>query len=457
MKKRRMLSLVAMVALIAGCGTDNLKDLQGKLLLANSPEEQSGEISPEAVKSLENMVSEARPVINLKRGFVGATADAIKLDPEVIAARYDAATKEAKLKSTQSLSEFKVDGTVLGGVEDVTDEIAGVAVIVKASRLIYDGGKLDASIAGDQHAAKAAAYRYEAVRDQRALDMTLAWVNLQKYQRLNDLITNRLEVLDPLLVQLEKVATAGLGDISQVAAAQRTVSQIRVTQIDVAERLSQAEVEFTRYYGVLPSRNSFDPTIISRAMPEADGIKSLAMSAPGLLAEYQGYLAAEAYLTAAKLSEKPTIGFESKVQRPLGDSEYGSDESIGIVWRKDFFSGGELEAKVAEAEAVALAQASRVRSTFQEGRSVIEASLKLIDSLDVAVGLAQKNAQITGDEIKFLKQQLVIGGSTLDSVLTAEARLYDALAKEVSLEAERQSAQLRTLATLGLLSPIFDR
>ena len=36
------------------------------------------------------------------------------------------------------------------------------------------------------------------------------------------------------------------------------------------------------------------------------------------------------------------------------------------------------------------------------------------------------------EEISYLRQQLVIGGSTLDSVLTAEAHLYDAEAKEIN-------------------------
>ncbi len=41
-------------------------------------------------------------------------------------------------------------------------------------------------------------------------------------------IDKRLSVLDPLIDQLEKVAEAGIGDVSKVTAAQRTVSAIRV-------------------------------------------------------------------------------------------------------------------------------------------------------------------------------------------------------------------------------------
>jgi outer membrane protein TolC len=72
--------------------------------------------------------------------------------------------------------------------------------------------------------------------------------------------------------------------------------------------------------------------------------------------------------------------------------------------------------------------------------------------MDQAIKLAQENAAITADEIKYLRKQLVIGGSTLDSVLSAEARLYDAESKGINFQAEKYKAQLTILSALGLLS-----
>ena len=55
-----------------------------------------------------------------------------------------------------------------------------------------------------------------------------------------------------------------------------------------------------------------------------------------------------------------------------------------------------------------------------------------------------------------LKKQLIIGGSTLDSVLSAEARLYDARAKEINYLAEKQRSQITVLAALGLLTKTLE-
>ena len=51
-----------------------------------------------------------------------------------------------------------------------------------------------------------------------------------------------------------------------------------------------------------------------------------------------------------------------------------------------------------------------------------------------------------------LEQQLNIGGSSLDSVLTAKARLYDATARQINLQAEQKISEISILATLGVLT-----
>ena len=78
-----------------------------------------------------------------------------------------------------------------------------------------------------------------------------------------------------------------------------------------------------------------------------------------------------------------------------------------------------------------------------------------VASLTEAIQLAKENIAVTADEIAYLRRQLVIGGSTLDSVLQAEARLYDAEAKGIEFAVEKQKAEASILASLGLLAESF--
>jgi hypothetical protein len=70
--------------------------------------------------------------------------------------------------------------------------------------------------------------------------------------------------------------------------------------------------------------------------------------------------------------------------------------------------------------------------------------------------LALENAENAREEISYLRKQLVIGQSTLESVLAAEARLYDAESQEINFLAIQREAELSTLATVGFLSKVFN-
>ena len=63
--------------------------------------------------------------------------------------------------------------------------------------------------------------------------------------------------------------------------------------------------------------------------------------------------------------------------------------------------------------------------------------------------------QIREKKLIICDKQLIIGQSTLDSVLSAEARLYEAESKEINFRAEILLARLEILASAGMLVDIF--
>ena len=188
--------------------------------------------------------------------------------------------------------------------------------------------------------------------DQRANELFQKWLELEKYKSLQKQIDKRLSVLDPLIDQLEKVAKAGIGDVSKVTAAQRTVSAIRVEEkTGVAEGLAQAELEFLNAFGSQNNGISFDYDFITNLVPsEIDEISY--RSSPLLKSQYASYQSSLANVKALKAKDGFDVGFEARAMRPFAGSEYDSDESIGLVGRKTLFNGGMLESEIKEAEAI---------------------------------------------------------------------------------------------------------
>jgi outer membrane protein TolC len=406
-----------------------------------------------SVKSLEEILEDARPKVDIDGGFSQTMIGAVMSDPKVQAAEAEVLRRQSKLGVTKTQLDFQFLGTLYGGVEDVSDGIRGVAGVLSASKLVYDGGQLSSKISAEEYEVKAAIEAYREAVDERTLAVGEAWVEFERYEDLNTLISGRLAILDPLINQLERVADAGVGDATQVAAAQRTVSMIRVTQMKVQERLSQAELNLVRFIGKLPASVRLDGKRISASVPKALN-DELAMNAPGVLANYAAYQSALKNLEAVNLRNSVNVGFETKLQRPFGGSSYDSDESVGIVVRKTLFNRKKLKAEVATAEAVVKSQEARLKSIYRQGRKVVESSSQSILSMDKAILMAKSNARALSDEITLLRKQLVIGQSTLDSVLSAEARRYDAESKEVHFAADRRIAQLSLLSAIGRLSAV---
>ena len=175
--------------------------------------------------------------------------------------------------------------------------------------------KLDAQISADRLEAESARYELMAHVDARALEISELWIELEKYEALNGLISSRLEVLDPLISQLEEVAKAGIGDVSSVAAAQRTVSNIRVAQTNVSEKLEQARLNFLNGFGDLPQGVFYDADLIKRSLPNTITEDLVYKSpAPAVYEMYKQNLRGGGGLS----QEQFQVGFEARASRPFG-------------------------------------------------------------------------------------------------------------------------------------------
>lgn len=414
--------------------------------------------SGKSIKNLEldKIVETAAASVNFDGNFQEIVRSSVENNPEVLSAKANYQSRLASIDLVKTATEFKVTGTLVGGVEDITDETVGVAAILNGKKIIYDGGKVSSQISKEQFLASAAHAEYKIKQNEIAAQALTAWVDLKRFSTLNEMIRARLEVLAPLIAQLEQVAQAGLGDASQVAAAQRTVNMIKVTEREVVRQLAQAMVKFENIYGRPEPSIPFDGKLISSRTISSADIRNLASDSPLVTLHYARYGAAVANLNSVISENSFDVGLEAKIQRPFGGSDYDSDETIGVVVRKVFRDGGSLAAERRVSEARVDAEVDMLKSAFRSVNESIKESQEVITSLKDAMQLAKANATNAKEEIDYLRQQLIIGQSTLDSVLSAEARLYEAESKSINFASDQYLAEIAILASLGILGPLFE-
>ena len=451
------LSLISL--LLMGCQLSDLNRFTNDSVSALKQSMKTGKtaVAVEQVKSKNSPEPLAEVLGGLQTGgnpgsdFSSVIVYALETDPIIISRRSEVEAKLASVGYTEAKKDFQVSSTVYGGIEDITDNTKGIAVSLNSSKLIYDGGFVDTQINIAKYSAEAANYSFIATVDDQARRLGNLWIELEKYQLLHEKISSRLAVLDPLIDKLEEVAEAGIGDVSKVTAAQRTVSTIRVAETSISEGLAQAKLEFLNHFGEVENTVKYDYDFVANLLPnEIDD--SLAEEAPLLLAQYASYKSYMTAVAAIVAKDRFNVGFEARATRPFAGSGSDSDESIGLVARKTLFNDRALESELKEAEAQVATAAAQIRATFREGMRTIKTAQQNIVSMEKAIILARRNAAITEEEIAYLKKQLIIGGSSLDSVLSAEARLYDVESQEINFLAEKRKSELIIVTSLGLLS-----
>ncbi len=455
----RALKLFTISLLLQGCQAptfSKLKEAPASILkIAERSALNQGEDPLDEKKiALGDILSGSLATENSGSDFASAIRHALENDPEIIAGQRDIDAKVASIGTSRARKDFLVGTTLYGGIEDITDNTKGIAFAINASRPIFDGGKIDSQIDSAVFLAEAAKMDLVSLVDRRAYELCVIWLELDKYKTLQAQISRRLSVLDPLIDQLEQVAKAGIGDVSKVTAAQRTVASIRVEQTKVAENLVNAQIEFSNAFGDVSEEISFDYKLVSNLVPENID-DTVIKNSPVLLSQYAQYQSRLAKIRAIRAKDVFDVGFEAKATRPFAGSDYESDESIGLVGRKTLYNGGILEQELKEAEALAEASVAALQSIYRKGAKTVQTSKQRIKSMEESILTAKENAKLTSDEIVYLRQQLVIGGSTLDSVLSAEARLYNAESKEIEFFTEKYKSKLAIASSLGLLGKAF--
>lgn len=458
----RAIGLITGPFLLVACQSLDLASLKDAPTSFLSIGKKSGEMQ----KSFKSPTNDDNPMLmadilegslannNNGSDFVSAVKYALDTDPLIISKRRDVEAKLAAVESTEAQKAFQVRTTLYGGIEDITDNTKGLAVSLNASRLVFDGGELESQIDSSQFVAEAAKMELMAALDMRAYELCLIWLELDKFKTLKAQIDQRLAVLNPLIGQLEQVAKAGIGDVSKVTAAQRTVAAIRVEQTNIAESFAQAQLEFSNAFGLVDKKVAFNHEFITKLVPKKIDY-DLVQNSPLLLSKYAKYQSRVSSVRALRAKDAFSVGFEVQAMRPFAGSGYDSDESIGLVGRKTLFNGGMLESDIRRAEALVEASSADIRATFREGSSSVQTAEQNIESMDKSILRARENAKLTSDEIVYLRKQLVIGSSTLDSVLSAEARLYAAESKEIQFLTEKYKSELLIVSSLGLLSRSF--
>lgn len=411
-------------------------------------------VSDSTLFDLRNMMAASRTKVDTTLGFPKAVAMAVLADPETRAARQTIYAGGAGVSEVQAALKPQVSGRLYAGVQDATTGDTGAAATLTLSQMLYDGGETKALVSAAELRHQAAFQSYRAALNASALSATTAWIDLNRYAQLQNQIVRRLDVLNPLIAQLEQVFSAGVADATAIASAKRQINAIRVTEADIAQQYMGARDRFARIFGASPASTTYDASLIRSRAPRSIS-EDAVLRAPETLAAYLELQAAKSDLVALKARGGFDVGVEAQVVEPADGNAADRDASIGLVFRKTFYDGNRLKSQIAGAEMNVARQTDLITASYDRAIEQGRRNLQAVKTLRRSAELAREDAEIAGQEVELLRQQLSIGQSALEQVLAAEARLFSAQAQQINFNADSDLAQVALLANLGQLADVI--
>jgi len=399
-----------------------VKSLEGffsKLFEENQvqPELQTSSMSTEETKDQPNfkMFSAQNTYINLNLSLSNSPIIKSKL--------FRIEAIKAELGELDAAKLFTSQISAIGGaVSEDRDTEIGASLQISSRKLLYDGKSSDFQILSKLDQLESAKHGVLVAADQEALKAIQAWINLKRYQEIEQIFQVGFSKLAPLVEQVESVSLSGMSDRKQLLLARRSLADLENKFIISQSMTATAEESFRDSF---PSADLKTVTELPMLKIDVQKISKGFSPMQTNLVQEQVYLqqGIVKQIQALVASEKPVVAFSATVNAPVRDTLDDGTANAGLRLTYNLNDGGSLEAKIARGKAELEVMRNEIAALkkslnleYHKNKLNYQTSEKRVESLKEMIILAEETQEVT-------KQQVVAGRSTIKDVLDGEVLL----------------------------------
>jgi outer membrane protein TolC len=380
---------------------------------------------------------------------------AVSSHPSVLAKIKEISAAEDLVRAKRATKGLQASAQISAGVvseEESTDPVAIASLSV--NKLLYDFGSADASIRSNIEDVKVAELAALMEGEKIALEAVDAWIELNKTEAIQKVYTDGLELVEPILGQIENISTSGLVDKANLLEAKKKYVTLKTASASAEIKTIASRKRFQNLFLV---KDTFE---VSRPEP-----LELRTSTPENLARLENSPLIKTYdhsifsraeqLKSLELSQKPTILANGSVIAPAKDTLQDGVANFGLVLNHTFNDGGMKDASISAAKA----EVHVLKEMRQATLNLLETEFYEQTLLLEAARLEKKSFQDLFDlsvEVRdAARGQLVSGGSSIEDVLEAEVGLAEIKIRLISTNALISSASFRIYALTNGLTELF--
>ena len=339
-------------------------------------------------------------------------------------------------------------------------DYAGHTAEIRLTQLLYDGFFTSSEVSRFKQAQVVRYYELMGEIEQKSLDTSLAYLDVQLYRELLSLAEKNLITHVDVFKQIEESVIAGVGrraDLEQIS------GRLSLSESNVLTELSNLHdvtARFLRLVGEKPAEELANVSL-SEAMPESVkmDIESILLAAyetnPSFNATIYNIDAQRFAIDSARSRYHPQInltasyGAQTRDEAALNNTI--SEASVGVNFSYNIYNGGADRAAIRQAlSQVDLAKDLRdkacvdMRQTIQIARNDIQNISEQLPSLNAH--------RLSSDRVKSAyMDQFTIGERSLLDLLDSENEYYESSRAYVQASYTLEKARARLLAASGVL------
>lgn len=325
----------------------------------------------------------------------------------------------------------------------------------QAIKPIYDGGRTDNETDRQRARLSSANYSTEASRDDIALRVADAYIEVAKQQQLAELAHDYVDGIAALQRRVQEIVRIDKGRGYDLLQTDSRLAQARLTLADREGQLAEAREALAQLVGQ-PIGS------VTSTEPPGEPIRSL-QDAMDLLNMHPSILARRAEVTAARKAAavadawtKPTVNLRARVTSPRdfdGKRKWFGGYDLGLVTDWSPFDGGVGAATAAAANAQVLTAEEAVASTRRVLQTDVARHWTQIQSRVGRVSTRAELVESTRQVRAAYWEQFQIGKRSIIDLLNAENEIYAARLGAATEHAELAQARYRLLGATGQLLP----
>lgn len=379
--------------------------------------------------------------------------DVVTNSPEILAAEIAILDAQREAEIVATAKGLQVNSTIQAGSMSLVDEKNGMLGSINIDKLVTDFGQTDARTLQANVNIEIAKLNYLSVVEKQLLTAGLALNAWESGYEVINLTFSKQVLAEPLIENLRRLAVAGQIDATQLAAAEQQFAQLELTKARSMEAVKKAEIIINKFFNKTPDQLKIDLQELENFTSKLGKTKPI-QSVTYRIAQ-QRKAAADMTLLVHKTSDKGSIVARSKLDVPAADN-METDATVGIVYSKILRDGGrhekitnQLEAKIRLAEADMLSAMVEVKSKDADLRAV-KTIVKSANALRMDL---INNLQ---DQISQLEDQLAIGTTSFNELLSSHIELYQLQREEIESFSELRRINLELIAVSGRLPEFMN-